>query len=311
MDRRDYTDRVLSSLRRVTEKEREAIRSELDGHIEDHMEALRELGYDEELAEERAIAAMGEPDEVGRELNKQYPFRWLVAKWGAILLAVCIAFDIYVSDYYHTDPAAEDAMVSDDVVSVTEQNGNWVFAPESPTAGLIFYPGGKVENTAYAPLLHDLAEDGILCVLVKMPCNLAVLDRNAADSIPERFSEVTDWYIGGHSLGGAMAASYAAKHTDELDGLVLLAAYSTADLTDSGLRAYSTYGSEDGVLNHEKYEADRTNLPQDTTETVIDGGCHAGFGSYGAQKGDGTPTISAEEQQRQTADALAAWMNLQ
>ena len=96
-----------------------------------------------------------------------------------------------------------------------------------------------------------------------------------------------------------------------LDGLVLLAAYSTADLTDSGLRVYSTYGSEDGVLNREKYEADRINLPQDTTETVIDGGCHAGFGSYGAQKGDGTPTISAEEQQRQTADALAAWMNLQ
>ena len=116
----------------------------------------------------------------------------------------------------------------------------------------------------------------------KMPCNLAVLDMNAADSIPERFSEVTDWYIGGHSLGGAMAASYAAKHTDELDGLVLLAAYSTADLTDSGLRVYAAYGSEDGVLNREKYEADRVNLPQDTTETVIDGGCHAGFGSYGA-----------------------------
>ena len=96
-----------------------------------------------------------------------------------------------------------------------------------------------------------------------------------------------------------------------LDGLVLLAAYSTADLTDSGLRVYSTYGSEDGVLNREKYEADRTNLPQDTTETVIDGGCHAGFGSYGAQKGDGAPVISAEEQQQQTADALAAWMNLQ
>ena len=96
-----------------------------------------------------------------------------------------------------------------------------------------------------------------------------------------------------------------------LDGLVLLAAYSTADLTDSGLRVYAAYGSEDGVLNREKYEADRVNLPQDTTETVIDGGCHAGFGSYGAQKGDGTPTISAEEQQRQTADALAAWMNLQ
>ena len=229
----------------------------------------------------------------------------------AVLLAVYVAFGVYVSDYYHADPAAEDALVSDDVVSVTKQNGNWVFAPESPTAGRIFYPGGNVENTAYAPLLHDLAEDGILCVLVKMPCNLAVLDMNAADSIPERFSEVTDWYIGGHSLGGAMAASYAAKHTDELDGLVLLAAYSTADLTDSGLRVYAAYGSEDGVLNRETYEADRVNLPQDTTETVIDGGCHAGFGSYGAQKGDGAPVISAEEQQQQTADALAAWMNLQ
>ena len=108
-----------------------------------------------------------------------------------------------------------------------------------------------------------------------------------------------------------MATDKSGDAEPELDGLVLLAAYSIADLTDSGLRVYSTYGSEDGVLNREKYEADRTNLPQDTTETVIDGGCHAGFGSYSAQKGDGTPTISAEEQQRQTSDALAAWMNLQ
>ena len=72
----------------------------------------------------------------------------------------------------------------------------------------------------------------------------------------------------------------------------------TADLTDSGLRVYAAYGSEDGVLNREKYEADRTNLPQDTTETVIDGGCHAGFGIYGAQKGDGAPVISGNSRQR-------------
>ena len=79
--------------------------------------------------------------------KKSFPrrvFLWLLA----ILLAVCIAFGIYVSDYYRADPAAEDALVSDRFVSVTEQNGNWVFAPESPTAGLIFYPGGKVETTA-------------------------------------------------------------------------------------------------------------------------------------------------------------------
>ena len=92
---------------------------------------------------------------------------------------------------------------------------------------------------------------------------------------------------------------------------VYVSDYYHADLTDSGLRVYAAYGSEDGVLNREKYEADRTNLPQDTTETIIDGGCHAGFGSYGVQKGDSAPVISAEEQQQQTADALAAWMNLQ
>ena len=224
------------------------------------------------------------------------------------LLAVGVLFGVYVGNYYHADAAAQAALLSDGSVTVTQENGSWVFAPDAPTAGLIFYPGGKVENTAYAPLLHKLAEQGILCVLVKMPCNLAVLDMNAADGIPEDFPEVDSWYIGGHSLGGAMAASYAAKHTDELDGLVLLAAYSTADLTDSGLRLFSTYGSEDGVLNREKYEANRPNLPAGTTKVVIDGGCHAGFGSYGPQAGDGTPTISSEDQQQQTADALAAWM---
>ena len=79
---------------------------------------------------------------------------------------------------------------------------------------------------------------------------------------------------------------------------VYVSDYYHADLTDSGLRVYAAYGSEDGVLNREKYEADRTNLPQDTTETVIDGGCHAGFGSYGAQKGDGAPVISGNSRQR-------------
>lgn len=241
--------------------------------------------------------------------KKHSRLRRVLAGLLAILAVVCIAFGVYVSDYYHADPVAEDALLSDAAVTVTERGGGWVFAPKDPSAGLIFYPGGKVENTAYAPLLHALAEDGILCVLVKMPCNLAVLDPNAAKGIPEDFPEVKDWYIGGHSLGGAMAASYASRHADTVKGLVLLAAYSTADLTGSGLRVYTTYGSEDGVLDREKYAAYRNNLPPDTTEVVLSGGCHAGFGSYGVQKGDGTPTLSAEEQQQQTADAVAAWMN--
>ena len=102
-----------------------------------------------------------------------------------------------------------------------------------------------------------------------------------------------------------MAASYATSHAGELDGLVLLAAYSTQNLSNSGLAVLSVYGSEDGVLDMEKYEQYRSNLPADTVEVVIDGGCHAGFGRYGAQDGDGTPTISSNEQIARTAEEIA------
>lgn len=232
----------------------------------------------------------------------------LLAILAAIILVIVVGFGIYVSDYYHADEAAQAALMSAEDVTVTQQDDLWIFAPQQPAAGLIFYPGGKVEAAAYAPLLQKLAQRGILCVLTEMPCNLAVLDMNAADGIPEQFPEISEWYIGGHSLGGAMAASYIAKHTDSMTGLVLLGAYSTADLSDSGLRVFSAYGSEDGVLNRDKYETNLGNLPQDTTELVIEGGCHAGFGSYGEQDGDGTPQISSDEQQDLTADAIASWI---
>ena len=105
-----------------------------------------------------------------------------------------------------------------------------------------------------------------------------------------------------------MASNYAAAHDEDFDGLILLAAYSTKELTGTPLRVLSVYGSEDGVLNRESYEKNRANLPAATTEVVLDGGCHAQFGSYGPQEGDGIPTISGEEQVRQTAEAIAAFV---
>lgn len=147
-----------------------------------------------------------------------------------------------------------------------------------------------------------------MCVLVKMPCNLAVLDINAADGIQEKYPEIEDWYIGGHSLGGSMAASYLANRTDDYEGLILLGSYSTADLSDTSLEVLSVYGSEDLVLNHEKYAKNRSNLPEGFTEIVIDGGCHAYFGMYGVQDGDGTPAITNEEQITRTVDSIAQFM---
>lgn len=227
----------------------------------------------------------------------------------ALLLIMGVGGYAYMSDYYHADETALAVMAyqTTDRVQV-EQDGDvtW-FVPEEPTAGLIFYPGGKVEHTAYAPLLRACAENGILCALVRMPGNLAVLDANAADGLREQYPEVTTWYIAGHSLGGAMAANYAAAHSEDYDGLILLAAYSTKDLTQIPLRVLSVYGSEDGVMNRETYRKNWANLPSNTTEIILDGGCHAQFGSYGPQDGDGIPTISGEEQIRQTAEAIAAF----
>ena len=227
----------------------------------------------------------------------------------AVLLVIGIGGYAYVSDYYHADEIALEAMAYQTDSVQTEQDGNVIwFVPENPTTGLIFYPGGKVEYTAYAPLLRACAENGILCALVQMPGNLAVLDANAADGLQEEYPEVTTWYIAGHSLGGAMAAGYAAAHEKDFDGLILLAAYSTKDLTGTTLRVLSVYGSEDGVMNRESYEKNRANLPADTTEVILDGGSHAQFGSYGPQDGDGIPTISGEEQVRQTAEVITSFI---
>ena len=227
----------------------------------------------------------------------------------ALLLIIGIGGYAYVSDYYHADETALEAMAYQTDRVQAEQDGDVIwFVPEEPTAGLIFYPGGKVDHTAYAPLLHACAENGILCALVQMPGNLAVLDANAADGLQEAYPEITSWYIAGHSLGGAMASNYAAAHPEDFDGLILLAAYSTKDLTGTPLRVLSVYGSEDGVMNRESYEKNRANLPADTTEVVLDGGCHAQFGSYGPQDGDGVPTISGEEQVRQTTEAITAFI---
>lgn len=229
----------------------------------------------------------------------------LIVTFGAVitfLLAVFIGCALYVNDYYHAEDTAIAAMAGTQDYTVEDCGGNIAFVPNEPVAGLIFYPGGKVEHTAYAPLMAEFAKQGVLCVLVEMPFKLAVLDINAADGIQDNFPEIGKWYIGGHSLGGAMAASYISNHTGEFEGLLLLGAYSTTDISDSGLSVVSVYGSEDRVLNMGKYEENRGNLPSGFNEFIMEGGCHSYFGNYGRQDGDGEPTVSMEEQMRQTVE---------
>ena len=234
-----------------------------------------------------------------------------------VVLAAAIALTgacaLYLGDYYRADTEALEAFApAAPVVSEEWKDGTLITCPEGrdPVAGLIFYPGGKVEHTAYTPLMEALASEGILCVLVEMPFRLAVLDMNAAEGIPEAFPEVERWYMGGHSLGGSMAASYLASHTEGYEGLILLGSYSTADLSGTELSVLSVYGSEDGVLNREKYAEYRTNLPEGFAETVIEGGNHAYFGAYGEQEGDGTATVTPAEQVRETVAAILSMLEV-
>ena len=166
------------------------------------------------------------------------------------IVIVCIW---YVNDYYHTDENVQEYLQTKDSVSVTEMpEGLYLDGPGNETA-LIFYPGAKVEYTAYLPLLSELADQGIDCFLIKMPCNLAIFGQNKAKKIMDSY-EYDHWYLSGHSLGGAMAASYASGHLESLNGLVLLAAYPTKSLKSDSFSVLSLYGSEDGVLNMEKVE---------------------------------------------------------
>lgn len=243
-------------------------------------------------------------------MNKSHKRLWIaLIVIAAIIVAATSAFFVYTGIYYHADRDAVDAYLAG-VEGYDRQdgaNGSLVFRPTGEIkAGIVFYPGGKVEHTSYAPLMAALAARGYLAVLLQVPFRLAVLKPNAADGVKERYPEVTTWYVGGHSLGGSMAADYLSKH-DGYAGLILLGSYTAADLGKSKLRVLSVYGSEDRVLDRDKYQAALSKYPSTFEEHVLPGGCHAYFGMYGRQKWDGEPTLDNAQQIEDTADIVAAW----
>jgi hypothetical protein len=209
-------------------------------------------------------------------------------------------FIIWASMPSQPMPEAVAALVADDQVSVDDQTW-WVFkaANSDPRSGLIFYPGGRVDARAYAPLARSIAESGYLVVIVPMPLNLAIFGSNRAQEVIDTYPGVQRWAIGGHSLGGAMAARFAYQNPASVQGLVLMASYpaSSDDLSDYDLKVLSIYGTQDAVMAGGSIEDSRALLPDDTRWKAIEGGNHAQFGWYGSQSGDGQATISRREQQ--------------
>lgn len=187
-----------------------------------------------------------------------------------------------------------------------------VFQPGDapPGVGLILYPGGLVDPRAYAPLARALAEAGYLVVVPPMPLRLAVLAPDTAAEIQAAFPTVERWVVGGHSLGGAMAARFAAENPDAVDGLVLWAAYppDESDLSTAGIPVISIRGTQDGLTSAEDLRAARDRLPASTRWIEIEGGNHAQFGWYGEQRGDLPASITREAQQAQVAKATLEWL---
>ena len=206
----------------------------------------------------------------------------------------------YLMIYARSGPDAQKAMKGSSNVHVHEIEEGYFFDGPGEETALIFYPGAKVETEAYAPLLLDLAEEGIDTFLIDMPMRMAFFDADAAGDVMEDYT-YDQWVLGGHSLGGTVAASYAADHPDEVDGLVLLAAYPTQEVS---VPLLSIYGTEDGCLDAQVYEEKKELWPEEATEVVIEGGNHAQFGDYGEQRGDEEATISPEEQVEQTTNAI-------
>lgn len=244
---------------------------------------------------------------------KIYRKKWfkITAAAAAVLLLLAGIFLLYTLDYSKPDAAAFAALEDSKTVDVEQLDGMIIFTPKgiSSDTGFAFYPGGKIDYRAYAPLMAGLAAQGITCVLLKMPFQLAIFDINAGNRAMSALPQITHWYVGGHSLGGVMAASFAASNTAKADGIIFLASYSSSNISSSKLRVLSLYGSNDGVLNMKSFEAGKSKVPADALYFVIPGGNHAGFGSYGSQKGDNPASISAEEQRKETIAAIVLFIN--
>lgn len=233
--------------------------------------------------------------------------KWLAGIAIMILLIVTSGYIFLRVNTYKASQEATDLLL-DETIS---QEADWLMVtPEKITAQIVLYQGGLVETAAYLPLALNLSEEGYQVFIPDMPLNLAILDTDIIDEIKETNPSEKDWWLAGHSLGGASASIYAEENAEEIEGLVFLAAYPSdnSDLSDSDLPVLSITGSNDGILNADQFEQTKGLLPEDTSFVEIAGGNHSNFGSYGFQEGDSESELSRIEQQNEITQLIDAFI---
>ena len=233
---------------------------------------------------------------------------------GFITLIIIGVLGLVVWSKTGTYPArivALSALESTDRVTITQDK--WiVFEPAEETEiGLIFYPGGLVEPTAYAPVLHQIAEKGILVIITPMPLNLAIFNTGAAGPVIDAYPDITTWILAGHSLGGASAAIFAENDPNRIDAIALWDSYppNSADLSDNSISAISIFGTTNNFPNTENFNDKKHLLPADTIFIGIEGANHAQFGDYGPQRGDVVASMSLSEQHERVAEIMLDFIN--
>ncbi|MEI6462516.1 MAG: alpha/beta hydrolase [bacterium] len=159
-----------------------------------------------------------------------------------------------------------------------------------PQTGIIFYPGARIDPSAYETLLSKLPETSNTKVFIaKFPLNLAILGLNSADEIIKDNTDISSWYIAGHSLGGAMISEYlkGTKYESKILGVIYMGAYPNDNyLLDKKYKILSLYGSEDKLATPEKINDSKTKLPSSSLFIQLPSN-HSQFGDYGHQEGDG------------------------
>ena len=170
-----------------------------------------------------------------------------------------------------------------------------------PTAGLVFVPGARIDSRAYANVLRPLAEAGYLVAVLKEPFGFSFLDADHGKKVLDVHPEITDWAVGGHSLGGHRRLTCRRGRT--VKGLVLFASYPGDRLVRDDLKAVSISGTADGFTTPADIEASKENLPPATSYVVINGAVHSSFGDYGEQPGDGIATVDRTTAQAEINNA--------
>jgi len=212
---------------------------------------------------------------------------------------------------YPARMVALSALESTDSVTITQDKWIVFESVKETDTGLIFYPGGLVEPTAYAPILHQIAEKGVLVIITPMPLNLAIFNTGAANAVIDVYPYISTWILAGHSLGGASAAIFAENYPNRIDAIALWDSYpaDSADLSDNTISVISIFGTTNNIPNTENFEDKKHLLPADTIFFGIEGANHAQFGDYGPQKGDVVASMSLAEQHEQVVEIMLDFIN--